>query len=329
MRSWLLDRLEGIEALRLDESPMPKPAPGEVVLRIDYAALNPADAYLAQGLYPAKPMLPHILGRDGVGTVVEIGADVHGIEPDDTFVILRGETGVMRPGTFAEYVAVDAASLVPVPEGWTLPQAAGASLALLTAMQALTQWGEMPPSVVLVTGASGGVGIASLQLGAAMEHTMVALSRDAAKADALRAAGAHLVLDPAAKSWTKELLTQLDGRRVDLAIDNIGGNLLPQVIGVLGQHGRVSLVGRLAGPVPEFNTATLFFRRIRLGGVSAGDYTRTGARAAWERAVELLDATGRRPLVDSIFPFTELPAAFAHLSHGALGKVLLQVAGQQ
>ena len=73
MRAWLLDRIEGLGALRLADAPEPKPGPGEVVLEVHYAALNPADRYLAEGQYPAKPALPHVLGRDGIGTVVEIG----------------------------------------------------------------------------------------------------------------------------------------------------------------------------------------------------------------------------------------------------------------
>jgi NADPH2:quinone reductase len=90
---------------------------------------------------------------------------------------------------------------------------------------------------------------------------------------------------------------------VDLAIDNIGGKLLPEVIDTLGESGRVSLVGRLAGPVPNFNTATLFFRRIRMGGVAVGAYSNEEARAAWKEVLKLLNQTGARPLVDQVFPF--------------------------
>ncbi|HWQ92505.1 MAG TPA: zinc-binding dehydrogenase, partial [Clostridia bacterium] len=112
-------------------------------------------------------------------------------------------------------------------------------------------------------------------------------------------------------------------RRVDLAIDNIGGNLLPEVIDTLGDFGRVSLVGRLAGPVPNFNTATLFFRRLRLGGVAVGTYTNEEAHQAWQ---EVLRWLGRvRPLVDSVLPFEQLPQAFERLARGPMGKVLVRV----
>src|SRR6185295_13509824 len=125
--------------------------------------------------------------------------------------------------------------------------------------------------------------------------------------------------------WRQAVKTSLVSRRVDLAIDNIGGSLLPQVIETLGDFGKVSLVGRLAGPVPNFNTASLFFRRIRLGGVAVGAYTNEESRAAWQEVLRLLSRTGARPLVDQIFPFDQLPQAFERLAQGPMGKVLMAV----
>jgi NADPH2:quinone reductase len=114
-------------------------------------------------------------------------------------------------------------------------------------------------------------------------------------------------------------------RRVDLAIDNIGGTLLPEVIETLGDAGRVSLIGRLAGPVPSFNTAALFFRRIRMGGIAVGANTNAESRAAWQEVLSLLARTGARPLVDSVLPFDQLPQAFERLAAGPMGKVIVQV----
>src|ERR1017187_2272350 len=111
MQAWILDKLTGLGALRLADVPDPKPQAGEVVLRMHYAGLNPADRYLAERQYPAKPPLPHILGRDGMGTVVEIGPGVAGIVVGDRRVVLRGDVGVERAGTFAERVATPVDSL--------------------------------------------------------------------------------------------------------------------------------------------------------------------------------------------------------------------------
>jgi NADPH2:quinone reductase len=113
-------------------------------------------------------------------------------------------------------------------------------------------------------------------------------------------------------------------RRVELAIDNIGGTLLPEVIETLGDAGKVSLVGRLAGPVPSFNTAALFFRRIRLGGVAVGANTNKESRADWQATLALLGRSNARPLVDSIFPFEQVPQAFARMAAGPMGKVLIK-----
>lgn len=326
MRAWLLDELGGIGKLRLADAPQPTPGDDEVVLRVHYAALNPADRYLAERLYPANPLLPHVLGRDGMGTVVEVGGKVTDVKVGQKYSVVRGEAGVNRWGTFAECVALPAANLTPIPAGWTDEEAAGATLVYLTAHQALTMWGELQPSVVLITGASGGVGVAATQLARAMGHTVVALSRSEEKQKRLKELGANLALDPNDPGWRKRVKEQLAPRRVDLAIDNIGGTLLPQVIDTLGENGKVSLVGRLAGPVPEFNTASLFFRRIRMGGVALGQYTAQEAHAAWRSIVALLNKHDMKPVVDQVYPFDQLPAAFERLREGPMGKVLVKVA---
>ena len=287
MRAWLLDNLIGLDGLRFGTVPDPVPAPDEVVLRVQYAALNPADRYVAERQYPAKPPLPHILGRDGIGTVVAVGAGVQGHAVGDLRIVLRGDTGVESPGTFAEQVAVPAQNLIEVPAGWDDTEAAGATLVYLTAYQALTMGGPLPSStMVLVTGASGGVGVAAVQLAAAMGFTVVALSRSAEKQARLLGLGASHVFDPDDGAWRKKLKAALGERRVDLAIDNIGGILLPDVIETMGYAGKISLVGRLAGPVPNFNTGTLFFRRLRLGGVAVSTYTNAESQAAWREVLE-------------------------------------------
>ena len=319
-----MDDFKGIGGLRLAEVPDPAPQRDEVILQVHYSALNPADRYLAENLYPAKPRLPHILGRDGMGTVVEVGSGVGDVRVGDRRTILRGEVGINQPGTFAQRVAVPAQNLVEVPAGWSEPEAAGATLVYLTAYQALTMWGPLPPSAtVLVTGASGGVGAASVQLAAAMGHKVLALSRSPEKRRRLEQLGATATFNPEDPKWRQAVKTMLAPLRVDLAIDNIGGNLLPEVIDTLGENGRVSVVGRLAGPVPSFNPATLFFRRLRLGGVAVSAWTNAESRAAWQEVLSLLARTGARPQVDQVFPFDQLPQAFERLAQGPMGKVLL------
>jgi NADPH:quinone reductase len=321
-----------VDKLQLSEVADPPCGPGEALLRIRFAALNPADAFLARAMYPANPPLPHILGRDGVGNVVAVGPGVQNIGVGDTVGVLRCDVGVSTWGTLAEKTAVPAASLAPVPKGWSLEEMASAPLVFLTAWQALTQWSDPPApppagSVFLVTGASGGVGIAAIFLAKSMNLTVIALSRSAEKGARLRALGADHVFDPSAPDLRKAVLSAIAPKKVDLALDNIGGPLFNEVIAMLGYGGRISVVGRSAGPVPEFNTASLFFRRNRIGGVAVSDYTREAAQAAWKEIVGRLDAMGKRPVIDRVFPFEETRQAFARLAQGPLGKVVIRVAG--
>ena len=331
MRAWLMDGYDGVDALRLSDVPDPKPGPGQILLRVGFAALNPADAFLARGMYPAHPPLPHILGRDGVGEVVAVGHEVARVGIGDIVGILRCQVGVETWGTLAEKVVVPEESVTAVPNGWSSEEMAGAPLVFLTAWQALTQWNDPPQpprpgSVLLVTGASGGVGVASVLLGKSMDLIVIGLSRSAQKGAALKKLGAAHVFDPTDSRWVKNMTSAIAPRKIDLAVDNVGGSLFQDVVATLGYGGRVSVVGRSGGLVPQFNTATLFFRRIRIGGVSVGDYTPGDAQAAWSQITARLDTLHRRPIVDSVVAFDEVKAGFARLSRGPLGKVLVRVA---
>ncbi|MGE0274966.1 MAG: zinc-binding alcohol dehydrogenase family protein [Nitrospiraceae bacterium] len=332
MRAWLMDSYEGVERLRIGDVADPQPGPAQVLLKVRFAALNPADAFLARGMYPAKPPLPHILGRDGVGDVLSVGPGVDSVGTGETVSILRCDVGVTAWGTLAEKVVAPADTLAPVPRSWSLEEMAGAPLVFLTAWQALTQWSDPPAppragSVLLVTGASGGVGVASVLLGKSMNLTVVGLSRNADKRARLKRLGADFVFDPAEKNVAKAVAAAIGPKKVDLAVDNVGGPLLSRVIAMLGYGGRISIVGRSGGVVPEFNTASLLFRRNRMGGVAVGDYTAQDAQRAWIEIVARLDDLGRRPLVDAVFSFEDVKKGFERLAQGPMGKVLVRVAG--
>jgi NADPH:quinone reductase len=304
-----------------------------VLLRVRFAALNPADAFLACGMYPAHPPLPHILGRDGVGEVAAVGPDVTRVRVGDLVGILRCQVGVATLGTLAEKVVVPEESVTAVPHGWSAEEMTGAPLVFLTAWQALTQWSDppqppSPESVLLVTGASGGVGAASVLLGKSMGLVVIGLSRSARKGAALKRLGAAHVFDPADSQLVKRITSAIVPLKVDLAVDTVGGSVFQDIIATLGYGGRISVVGRSGGIVPQFNTATLFFRRIRIGGVSVGDYTAEDAQAAWSQITTRLDALHRRPIVDSVVAFDQVKAGFARLAQGPLGKVLVRVSGE-
>jgi len=330
MRAWLMDSYEGTEKLRMGEVSDPRPGPEEVLLKLRFAGLNPADAFLAKAMYPAKPALPHILGRDGVGEVLSTRGSVENVQPGDTVGILRCEAGVNTWGTLAELTVVPAASVVPVAKGWSLEEMAGAPLVYLTAWQALTQWSGPPApppaeSVLLITGASGGVGTAAVHLGKSMGLIVIALSRSEEKRSRLLQLGANFAFDPADKNLRQAVSAAIAAKKVDLVVDNVGGSLFHQVVAMLGYAGKISVVGRSGGAVPEFNTATLFFRRNRIGGVAVSDYTPQQAQTAWAEIVSRLNAAGQKPVIDTIFPFEEVKSAFRRLDEGPVGKVLVRI----
>jgi len=332
MRAWFMDNYEGVDHLRLGETQDPAPGPNQILLRLRFAALNPADAFLAQAMYPAKPVLPHILGRDGAGDVVAVGTGVTNLRPGDSVGILRSEAGVGLWGTFAEKVLVPADCVVRPPHGWSPEQLAAAPGIYLSAWQALVQWNDPPSppspgSVLVVTGASGGVGTATIQLGKSMGLTVIALSRSVEKADRLRELGADFVFDPTDPDLRRNVLAAIAPRKVDIVVDCVGATLFNQVVSMLGTGGRISVVGRTGGEVPDFNTATLFSRRVRIGGVWLGDYTPDSARAAWAQITERMNAAGHKPVIDQIFPFSDVKPAFQRLAEGPLGKVLVRVTG--
>jgi NADPH:quinone reductase len=108
-------------------------------------------------------------------------------------------------------------------------------------------------------------------------------------------------------------------------VDNVGAALFNQVLAMLGYGGRISVVGRSGGEVPNFNTAALFFKRNRIGGVAVSDFTAEQAQAAWKEITGRLNAMGQRPVVDHVFSFDEVKQAFARLAEGPMGKVLVRV----
>lgn len=329
MRAWLMDSYDGVDALRLAHVPNHGPGPGQILLRMTLAGLNPADAFLAQALYPARPPMPHVLGRDGVGEVIAVGAGVDAALVGQTVGILPGATGVETWGTLAEKTVISSEDTLPWPPGWSAEEMAGAPLVFLTAWQALTMWSDPPApppagSVLLVTGASGGVGTASVLLGKALGLTVVALSRSREKGAKLTKLGADFVFDPADAGLRKAVGAAIAPRKVDLAIENVGGPLFNDVLALLGQGGRVSVVGRSAGVVPEFNSAALLFRRNRIGGVLVASNSRPEARSAWAEVVDRLQRTGARPVVDRVFAFDAVKEAFARLAEGPMGKVLVR-----
>lgn len=325
MRIWRFHEFGDIDRLQLDEIPTPIPAEGEALVRVAYAALNPADRYLIKKQYPRPGKPPMAVGRDGSGVVENVHPNSR-FQIGDRVIVLRSDIGVSRDGTLAEYVCVPEASLAPLPSGWSLQEGAAGPLVFLTAWRALVvQGGLKTGETVLITGASGGVGTASIILAKALGATVVALSRGDSKRGALRALGADYVIDSAAPDWEERTKTALNGGRVDLVVENLGGPFLQKCVNLCAEKGRIQIVGLLAGLTVELVVGLIIFKQIRIEGVVVSAYSPPEAQSAWVEIVRALDKLGLRPQIDSIYKMDEIIAAFEHLAKGPLGKVLIDV----
>lgn len=325
MRAWRFHEFGEIENLKLEEVPVPEPAPGEALIQLDFAALNPADRYLIKRQYPRPGKPPFSVGRDGCGTVVKTLPGSR-FKEGDVVTILRSEVGVSRTGTLAEYVCVPEESLAVIPAGWSREEAAAGPLVLLTVWQALVDRGGLQAGeTVLVNGASGGVGTATILLAKALGAKVVALSGSEEKFDALRGLGADIVVNAKAADMEEQVKQALGGGRVDLVIENLGGEWLQKSINLVGLNGRIMVIGLLAGLKSEITLGLLIFKCIRIQGLNIGAYTAQESQEAWTKIVAALDKAGKRPLIDRVFPMAQVQEAFAHMASGPLGKVLIAV----
>jgi NADPH2:quinone reductase len=323
MKAWPIHEFGSVRNLKFEEVPLPDPAPGEALVRMEFAALNPADAFLLMGRYPGAGKPPLIVGRDGCGTIERPAAGGRFVM-GERVLLLRSEVGVKRNGTLAQYVAVPEESLAPLPKGWTPQEGAAGPLVLLTAWRALVEEGRLTPGGrVLITGASGGVGTAALLLGKALGGKVAALSRNAEKAMRLIELGADAVFDPADPDLVKKVVHALDGAGADVVVENVSGPALDRSVAMCAPCGRIALIGMLGGVKAELDLPAILFRGIHLAGIFMSQYTPASAQTAWRGIVEALAKTGQRPPVDSVFVLDRAPEAFARLREGPMGKVLV------
>lgn len=323
MKAWRFHSFGDIRNLVLEEVPKPAPGPGEALVRVAYAALNPADRFLVMGKYPGSGVPPFSVGRDGSG-VIESIPEGSRLRPGDRVLVLRSEIGVKRDGTLAQWVSIPVESLARIPEGWSMAEAAAGPLTLLTAWQALVDEGGLKPGdAVLVTGASGGVGTAAVVLARALGARVAALSRSPAKRSRLTELGADWTFDPCDEKLVDHVREALGGGYVNVVVETLAGPFLQKSIRMTGPRGRICVVGMLAGVNSEISIGSFMFKRIHIIGIAVGNYTAQQAQTAWARIVEILNRAGRRPLVDSVFPLEGVQEAFETLTAGPMGKILV------
>jgi NADPH2:quinone reductase len=306
----------GNEVVSLEERPDPELGPEDVLVRVAFAGLNPADLVQRAGGYPAPPGSPQdVPGLEVAGTVERCGARVSSWQPGDRVF------GLVGGGGLADRVVVHERCVTRVPETLDEQGAAAVPEAFVTAHDAaFTQAGLRPGETLLVHGAAGGVGTAAVQLGFAAGSRVVAVVRSPGVQDALEALGAEVVAED-------DFPRGVSGS-ADVVLELVGGAHFPANLEVLASRGRIVVVSVAGGNEIELALLKLMQKRATIGGTvlrSRPLEEKAAAVRAFEREVVPGFASGRlRPIVDSVYPAAEATAAFDRLEQrGKLGKVLL------
>lgn len=312
--------------LRLDRLPRPVPQAGEVLVRVRASGVNPLDLKIRAGRAPhARHPLPAVLGIDMAGEVEALGAGVTGFRQGDRVYGMTGGVGGIQ-GSLAEFAAVDARLLAPMPAGLGFREAAALPLSVITAWEALVDRAAVRRGQsLLVLGAAGGVGHVAVQLGRALGAEVYGTARDDQAALLRRLGASPIRRDAPAEeilAWTP------DGQGFDVVLDTVGGPVLDTAFGLVRRFGRVvSILGwgthALAPLSFKGGTYSGVFTLAPLLG--EGDRARHGA--ILRQAATLVDHGKLRPVVDPRrFSLAEAEAAQAFLSGGGMkGRMVVEL----
>lgn len=311
---------------RVEDVPDPVAAAGEVLIDVAAATVNFPDLLVATGRYQVLPDRPFTPGKDAAGTVLATGTGVTDLRPGDRVLAL------VEHGAYASRLVAPAAQCHRMPDSLSFVDAAAMGLVGQTAWFALVDRGAYREGeVVLVTGAGGGVGLATVALARALGATVLAGVRRPAHAEAARQAGADHVIDLAAPDLRNAVREQVhaatDGRGADVVIDTLGGDPFDGALRALAWCGRIVVVGFAAGRIPEIRANYLLVKNITATGLQWSDYRdRTPGRVAEaQQKLFALQARGAiRPNVMQTFPLERFAEAMALVEAGEVtGKVVL------
>jgi len=321
MKALVVDALaQDFSRVSLRDLPMPALGPGQVRVKVEAASLNFPDLLMLKGEYQFKPELPFVSGMDFAGVVDAVGEGV-GLKAGDRVA------GGAKTGAFAEYTVADAAGLSPVPVRMSFSQAAAYPATYTTAHVSLIERGMLKAGEwLLVHGASGGVGMAAIDVGRIIGARIIATTGSSEKAAALKAYGAdEVIVLPGFRERVKEIT---GGRGADVIFDPVGGDVFDESTRCIAFAGRLLVVGFAGGRIASVNTNMPLIKGFSVVGVRAGEYGRQfpaeGRRireAIWRWAEE--DTT--RPAVFAELPLERWRAAFELMrDRGLVGKVILR-----
>jgi NADPH2:quinone reductase len=271
MRAVQVREFGSYELAEVAEVADPVAGPGQVLLDIHAVPLNFVDLLVIGGKYQFLPKLPFTPGKGPAGIVRALGAGVTSLSVGDRVLAMA------EYGGYAEKIAVDASQCYRLPDELSFADAGAASLVFDTSWFALRDRARIAPGeTVLVLGATGGVGLASVQLAKAMGARVLAGISSLAKADIALAAGADEVIDLSAADLRESLRAQVyavtDGKGVDIVLDMLGGDIFDAAIRALAWRGRLVVIGFAAGRIPTIKTNYLLVKNIEVSGLQVSDY---------------------------------------------------------
>jgi NADPH:quinone reductase len=271
MRAVIVREFGPVDSHRIGEMPDPSPKAGEVVVDIQATAVNFVDLLVVTGQYQFLPDRPFAPGKLPAGIVSAVGANVSGFAIGDRILTLAEQGG------YAQKIGVPSSQCFKLPAAMSFVDAAAMALVYDTSWFALRERGRVKPGeVVLVLGASGGVGLAAVQIAKAMGARVLAGITRPEKADLAHDAGADAVIDLSAPDLRNDLRQQVyaknDGNGVDIVIDPIGGDALDAALRAVAWRGRVVVVGFASGRIPTIKANYLLLKNIEVSGLQVSDY---------------------------------------------------------
>jgi NADPH2:quinone reductase len=314
----------GPEVLKLEEVPTPQPGPGEVLVRIRAAGVNPVETYIRAGTYARLPNLPYTPGNDGAGVVEQVGSDVSEFKAGD-----RVYTAGSLSGTYAEFALCKRDQVHPLPANVSFAQGAAIGTPYATAYRGLLQRaGAEPGEILLVHGASGGVGTAAVQLARAHGLRVFGTAGSDEGLKLVREQGAHEVFDHRAPNHFEKIMKATDGHGVDVIVEMLANVNLGRDLTILAKAGRVVIIGS-RGPV-EINPRDTMQRDADVRGMILPNTPPAQMASIHAALVAGLENGTLRPVIGKEFPLAE--AAEAHkavMESGAIGKIVLRTKSEK
>lgn len=318
MKAIVAHEFGGPEMLKLEEVPKMSPGPGQVLIRVKAAGVNPVDTYIRSGTYARKPELPYTPGTDCGGIVEAVGQGVTRVKPGD-----RVYTGGSISGTYAEFALAQALQVHPLPQKLSYAQGAGVHVPYATAHRALFHFARARGAeTVLVHGASGGVGTAAVQIARAAGLTVIGTAGTEKGRSLVTAEGAHHVLDHRAPNYLEQVMKLTAGRGLDIILEMLANVNLGADLKILAMRGRVVVIGS-RGEV-QISPRELMGRDAAVYGMALWNATDDELQSIHAAIVAGMENGTLRPIVGKELPLAE--AARAHkeiMEPGAYGKIVL------